>query len=53
LIREQEILACLTPTELHQFEQALTKIEQHLGLPQTSDLPVNAAPNSAKDRVRA
>ena len=52
LIREQEILACLTPTDLHQFEQALTKIELHLGLPQTSDLPANAAPSPTKDRVR-
>jgi DNA-binding MarR family transcriptional regulator len=44
LSREREILSCLTPSELSHFEHALTKIEQGLGLPQTTDV-VAAAPH--------
>jgi len=38
LVREREILSCLSPTELAQFEDTLTRIELWLGLPQTSDV---------------
>jgi DNA-binding MarR family transcriptional regulator len=49
LARERDILSCLSPTELAQFEHALTKIEQGLGLLQTSDLPADEA---GQDAVR-
>lgn len=50
LNRERDILSCLSPTELRQFENALAKIEKSLGLVQTgtSDEP-DVAP---KDRER-
>jgi DNA-binding MarR family transcriptional regulator len=37
LNREREILACLSATELRQFENALSKIEQSLDLAQTGE----------------
>jgi DNA-binding MarR family transcriptional regulator len=48
LSREREILSCLSPAELKQFEQMLSKIEKSLDLLQTDELP--AAP---KDYARA
>jgi len=51
LAREREILSCLSPSELAQFEQALTKIEQGLGLPQTSDVQTDEPPGAAKARA--
>jgi DNA-binding MarR family transcriptional regulator len=53
LSREREILSCLTPSELSHFEHALAKIEQGLGLPQTSDLPADEATGIAQSRARA
>jgi DNA-binding MarR family transcriptional regulator len=49
LSREREILSCLSPAELAQFELALTKIELALGLPQTSDV---AADDPGPERTR-
>ncbi len=51
--REREILSCLSPEELAQFERVLTKIEQGLGLPQTSDVPTAEIPDPAATRAKA
>ena len=48
LNREREILACLSATELRQFENALAKIEKSFELAQT-----DAQPDTPKDHERA
>ncbi len=48
LNREREILACLSTTELRQFENALAKIEKSFELTQTDVLP-----DTPKDHERA
>lgn len=48
LNREREILACLSATELRQFENALAKIEKSFELTQT-----DAQPDAPKDHERA
>ena len=48
LNREREILACLSTTELRQFENALAKIEKSFELTQT-----DALPDAPKDHERA
>lgn len=53
LSREREILACLSPAELAQFEHVLGKIELGLGLPQTSDVPPEETPPAPKSRAKA
>lgn len=53
LSREQEILSCLSPGELEQFEHVLTKIEQWLGLPQTSDVQAEEPARPAVARAKA
>lgn len=51
--REREILSCLSPAELEQFEQVLTKIEQWLGLPQTSDVQTGEPARPTTTQVKA
>ncbi len=53
LNREREILSALSATELRQFENALSKIEQSLELVQTADAEPDQPTPAAKHRERA
>lgn len=52
LNREKQILGCLSPLELQQFENALDKIEKSLGLAQGDELEAEPSPPRAGARGR-